>query len=177
MLALLLNQTRELFNITFYRLTTNEIQMDNNLMNFAEVRLTYQPKIKASDRQQLIDSTEAYKLLQQVYDPETIEYRESFKVILLNRHNRVIGVTSIAEGGIDKVSVDVRMIFQAALLANASGIMISHNHPTRNLRPSEEDRKLTRSIYEVGRLINIILLDHIIVTSEGYFSFADEGIL
>lgn len=146
-------------------------------MNFAEVRLTYKPKIKASDRQQLLDSTEAYKLLQQVYDPETIEYRESFKVILLNRRNRVIGVTNIAEGGIDSLLVDVRMVLQAALLANASAIMISHNHPTGSLRPSEEDRKLTRLIYEAGKLINIILLDHLIVTSEGYFSFADEGIL
>ena len=151
--------------------------MDNNLMNFAEVRLTYKPKIKASERQQLTSSTEAYKLLRQVYDPETIEYRESFKVILLNRQNRVIGVTSMAEGGIDKVLVDVRMIFQAALLANASGIIISHNHPTGCLHPSEEDRKLTGAIREGGKLINIILLDHLIVTSEGYFSFADEGIL
>lgn len=139
--------------------------------------MTYKPKIKASDRQQLLDSTEAYKLLQQVYDPETIEYRESFKVILLNRRNRVIGVTNIAEGGIDSLLVDVRMVLQAALLANASAIMISHNHPTGSLRPSEEDRKLTRLIYEAGKLINIILLDHLIVTSEGYFSFADEGIL
>ena len=90
---------------------------------------------------------------------------------------KVIGITSIAEGGIECVSVDIRLIFQTALLANASCFIICHNHPSGNLQPSIEDRNLTRTIHEAGKLLNIILIDHIIVTSEGYYSFSDNGIL
>ena len=89
----------------------------------------------------------------------------------------MIGISTVAEGGIESVLVDIRMVFQPALLANASSIMVSHNHPSGNLQPSDNDRALTRTIYEAGRLLNIILLDHIIVTSEGFYSFSDNGIL
>ena len=116
-------------------------------------------------------------ILKQVFDINTIEYRESFKLVLLNRAMKVIGITSIAEGGIECVSVDIRLIFQTALLANASCFIICHNHPSGNLQPSNNDRNLTRTIHEAGKLLNIILVDHIIVTSEGYYSFSDNGIL
>ena len=93
--------------------------MNNDLMNFAEVKVTYSPRIKPSERLKLTTSEETYQLLKQVFDINTIEYRESFKLVLLNRAMKVIGITSIAEGGIECVSVDIRLIFQTALLANA----------------------------------------------------------
>ena len=147
--------------------------MNNDLMNFAEVKVTYSPRIKPSERLKLTTSEDTYQLLKQVFDINTIEYRESFKLVLLNRAMKVIGITSIAEGGIECVSVDIRLIFQTALLANASCFIICHNHPSGNLQPSNNDRK----IHEAGKLLNIILVDHIIVTSEGYYSFSDNGIL
>lgn len=151
--------------------------MNNDLMNFAEVKVTYSPRIKPSERLKLTTSEETYQLLKQVFDINTIEYRESFKLVLLNRAMKVIGITSISEGGIECVSVDIRLIFQTALLANASCFIICHNHPSGNQQPSIEDRNLTRTIHEAGKLLNIILIDHIIVTSEGYYSFSDNGIL
>ena len=73
--------------------------------------------------------------------------------------------------------VDVRVIFQVALKANATSIMIAHNHPSGNLQVSDADRKITRQIKEAGALLDIPLLDHIILTSDGYLSFADDGYL
>lgn len=81
----------------------------------------------------------------------------------------------MASGATTGVMVDICLIITAALKANARAIILSHNHPSGNLKPSEADRNLTKSIQSVTRLLNIRLLDHVIVTDEGYYSFTDEG--
>ncbi|NDV84105.1 JAB domain-containing protein, partial [Bacteroides sp. 51] len=99
-----------------------------------------------------------------------------FKVILLNQANKVLGVHNLSSGGIDGTYADVRQILQIAILSNAVGIIISHNHPSGNTSPSVNDRKLTTTIKQACDIMNIRLLDHIIVTKdEGYYSFTDEG--
>jgi DNA repair protein RadC len=96
----------------------------------------------------------------------------------MNRSNAVLGILSVSKGGISGTVTDVRIIFQAAIKANASGIIVCHNHPSGNAYPSESDRKITQKIKEAGNLMDIQLLDHLIILSvEGYYSFADDGVL
>jgi DNA repair protein RadC len=97
-------------------------------------------------------------------------------MLLLNRANKVLGITTLSEGGLSGTLMDVRMIYQYAIKGNACGI-IAHNHPSGNSNPSESDLKITQKIKEAGNLLDIQLLDHIIVTPEMdlYRSLADEG--
>ena len=85
-----------------------------------EVKLTYKSKIKASEREKILSAENAYKILLSVFDSETIQYKEFFKVILMNRANKVLGVCHISEGGLNETSADIRIIMQAAILGNAS---------------------------------------------------------
>jgi DNA repair protein RadC len=102
---------------------------------------------------------------------------EEFWVILLNRANNIIYKTAISKGGISGTVADPRLIFKTAIEYNASGIILSHNHPSGNIKPSEADIQLTKKIKEAGKNLDIEILDHIIIAGENYFSFADEGML
>jgi DNA repair protein RadC len=96
----------------------------------------------------------------------------------MNRSNAVLGIMSVSKGGISGTITDIRIIFQGALKSNASGIIISHNHPSGNTDPSESDRRITQKIKEAGNIMDIQLLDHIIILPvEGYYSFADNGVV
>jgi len=106
-----------------------------------------------------------------------MELLEEFKVLLLNRQNRVLGVLNVAQGGFSEVSVDPKVIFSAALKACANGIILSHNHPSSELRPSEADVKLTTRMVECGKLLGVEVHDHIILSAYGYYSFMDEGMI
>ncbi|MBD3907313.1 JAB domain-containing protein, partial [Chryseobacterium muglaense] len=86
-------------------------------------------------------------------------------------------IKKISECGISSTLVDVRIILQAALLCNASGIIISHNHPSGNLKPSSCDIKMTTQIKEAAKLMSMTLLDHVIMTSDSHYSFADDGMI
>ena len=106
---------------------------------------------------------------------DTIELQEEFKVVLLNRANEVLGVYSLSKGGITGTIVDQRLIFAVALKCNATGIILCHNHPSGNLKPSEADVTMTSKIKKCGELFDISLLDHLIITKNGYFSFTQDG--
>ncbi len=147
------------------------------LTQIAEVELIYKTKVKASERPYIKTSKDGYDLLLQAWDENKIDFVEQFKVLFLNRANRVLGIYEVSSGGISGTVADPRLIFAAALKANTCNIVISHNHPSGNLKPSQSDEQLTQKIKQAGMFLDINLLDHIIVTSEGYFSFADEGLL
>ena len=102
---------------------------------------------------------------------------EEFHVVYLNRANKVIDIQKISSGGISGTVVDIRMLCKPALLMYASGVILSHNHPSGNLKPSHQDQQLTKKVKEALLLFDIQLLDHLIITDKAYFSFADEGIL
>lgn len=89
----------------------------------------------------------------------------------------MLGIYEVSSGGITGTVADPKLIFVAALKASACGIIISHNHPSGNLKPSRPDEDLTAKIKQAGKFLDIQVLDHVIVTSEGYYSFADEGVL
>ena len=144
----------------------------------AEVQLIYKSKVKTSERLKISCSRDAYKIFLDNWNQETIEFLESFKVLLMNRSNSVLGIIEVSKGGISGTVTDVRVVFQAAIKANASGIICSHNHPSGNLNPSESDNRITQKIKEAGNILDIQLLDHIILGTEGnYYSFADNGLI
>lgn len=142
----------------------------------SEIQLKYQP-------QPLTETINGAKdihqlLIKRVYDEETIGYRETFKVLLLNNSNKIIGYTTISEGGLTSTIVDVRMIMQTALVCNATSIIITHNHPSGNPPPSGQDDNLTKKIKSACELMDIRLLNHIIVTPcDSFYSYYNEGTL
>lgn len=143
----------------------------------AEIQLSYKSKVKPSLRPKVSSSKTAYEVLLQFWDENNIELVEQFKILLLNRANKVIGIFNLSTGSTTATVADPRLIFVAALNSNACGIILSHNHPSGNLTPSQADIDLTKKLKEGGRLLDINVIDHIIVTTEGYHSFADEGLL
>lgn len=143
----------------------------------SEVELVYKSRIKQNDRPKVNSSKDAYQTLLQSWDERKIEFIEQFKVLMLNQQNRILGMYEVSSGGLTGTQVDKRQVFCAALLMKATGIVLAHNHPSGALRPSETDRVLTRELVSAGKILSIPVIDHLIVTTEGYFSFADEGLI
>ena len=152
--------------------------MKTQQITIAEVKLVYRTKVKASERLQIKCSKDAFDIFMESWDLDSIEHIEEFKLMLLTRSNKVLGIASISKGGINGTVTDVRIILQYAIKANASGIIICHNHPSGNLQPSESDQAITRKIKDSGLLMDVQLLDHLIITAEdSYYSFADNGLV
>ena len=147
--------------------------METNIQ-IREVQVSYQPlKGKLF---QVGKSQDAFEYLVQMYDESTIGLYEEFMVLLLNRANGVLGCLKLSKGGLTGTVVDLRILYGTALKAMASSIIIAHNHPSNNLRPSDEDEDLTKKIRDAGKLLDIKLLDHLILGTDGsYVSFTDEG--
>ena len=138
-----------------------------------EVELTY--KSTSKTRSEIYSSEDAYKVLLPTYKEGTICYKEYFKVLFLNQASQILGYTLISEGGITETCADVRVILQAALLTNSVTIILAHNHPSGNLKPSRQDIEITKQVKDAAQLMRITVLDHLILTDAGYYSFADEG--
>jgi DNA repair protein RadC len=144
----------------------------------SEVQLIYKNKVKTSDRKKITCSRDAYNVFMDNWNPEIIEFVEEFKILLMNRSNSVLGILEISKGGISGTVSDLRVIFVAAIKGNASGIICAHNHPSGNLNPSESDSRLTKKLKEAGNLLDISVLDHLILSTEGdYYSFADNSLI
>lgn len=143
----------------------------------AEVELVYKSKVKPSERPKIVTSNDAFKILKQVWDADKIELVEEFKVLFLNRGNKVLGVFDASSGGITGTVADPRIILAAAVKSNAVNMVLAHNHPSGELNPSKADQQLTVKIKQAALYLDIQVLDHIILSSETYYSFADEGIL
>ena len=146
-------------------------------MAVAEIELVYRSKVKASERPKINSSKDAYDIFLKSWNADKIEFVEQFKILLLNRGNKVLGVYAVSTGGVTGTVADPRLIFVAALKANACAIILSHNHPSSNLKPSNADEQLTFKMKEGGKLLDIQILDHLIISAEGYYSMADEGLL
>jgi DNA repair protein RadC len=157
--------------------------MEQLVMNFpewtrvSEVELVYKTTVKPSDRLKIGSVKDCYQLLKELWNENTIEMQEEFKVMLLNRGNRVIGIYEVSAGGITGTVADPRLILAAAIKSLSVSIILSHNHPSGNLKPSRADEELTQKIKVAAAYHDIRVIDHIIITSEGYYSFADEGLL
>jgi DNA repair protein RadC len=146
------------------------------LSNVAEIAVSYKPK--NSENPVISTSHEAYKVFLDFFPPETLSLQERFVAMYLNRSNRVIGVYHMSTGGITGTVVDIRLLLSVALKTAATGIILAHNHPSGNLKPSEADKELTSKIKKASEYMDIKLLDHLIIAPEGkYLSFREDGLL
>ena len=145
--------------------------------NIAEIKVSYKPTKQAGPK--ITSSQVGYEYLRMLYDEETVAFQEQFIILYLNRANDVIGAYNAFTGGITGTVADIRIIMGVALKSMACGIIISHNHPSGTLKPSSADKELTQRINEAGRMLDITLLDHIIISPyEGaFYSFADDGLI
>lgn len=126
------------------------------MIQVSEIFISYKPKIKASERYCVRCSEDVYELLmKEAFNVDTLEYKEYLKLILLNRANKVLGITTIPEGGINEITIDIRLILQAALLAHSSNIILVHNHPAGDLEPSRYDDAMTEKVQEAAKQIDI----------------------
>lgn len=142
----------------------------------AEVELVYKTKVKPSQRPLISSTEDCFKILRQVWDADRIEMVEEFKVLFLNRANKVLGIFDASSGGITGTVADPRIILAAAVKANAVNIILAHNHPSGSLKPSRADEQLTIKIKEAARYLDMTVLDHVIITAEEFYSFASEGL-
>lgn len=127
---------------------------------------------QTSHKQQIHKSEDVYHLMTKHLADLS---HEEFWVLLLSRSNKVISREAISKGGLSGTVADPKVIFKKALDHKASNLILVHNHPSGNKQPSEADRQLTRKLLEAGKFLDITVLDHLIFSDEGYFSFADEG--
>lgn len=147
-----------------------------NLFNstVAELSVVYSNSVSPSERQKIVNSKSAFEIFENIWNDQ-INIYESVYLLLLNRANKVLGYRCISTGGVSGTVVDPKAIYQAALLTNASSVILAHNHPSGNLNPSDADVKLTEKLKAAGYFLDIAFIDHLILADGQYHSFADEG--
>ena len=144
-------------------------------MEISEIRVSYSNNKK--DRLKINNSKQSYDILMACWSRATLELQEEFKVLLLNRNSQVLGVYPLSKGGTSSTTVDAKLLYSVALKCNASSIIIAHNHPSGNLNPSESDKIITKKLKKAGQYLDVVLLDHLIITKDDFFSFNDNGLI
>lgn len=153
------------------------INIETNSFKLAEIEVKYSTSVKPAERLKVVTSCDAAEAFRELWS-QSMEYKESFYAMYLNRNNKILGIHKVAEGGLCGTVVDVRCVFQVGLKANACSVIVAHNHPSGNEIPSEADKSITQKIKEAGKFLDIPLLDHLIMLpGNGYMSFADEGLM
>ncbi|MBT1689868.1 JAB domain-containing protein [Dawidia soli] len=147
------------------------------LYNVPQIQVTYRHPVPIFQRPKIRCSEDAARIARETWDVNRIELVEQFKILLLDRNYSCLGISEIATGGIAGVLTDRRIIFATALLSKATSIILLHNHPSGVLAASEPDKKMTRELFAAGKVLDIHVADHMILTSNKYYSFADEGIM
>ncbi len=152
-------------------------KLKTDLTKISEVELIYRSKVKKTDLPTVDTSEDCYKLLMQQWDMNKIELIEEVCMLMTDNANHCLGISRLSKGGVSSCLIEPRIIFSTALKANATGIILAHNHPSHSLKPSQADKGITTRLSLAGSLLDIPLLDHLIVTPSGYFSFADNGLI
>ena len=123
-------------------------------------------------------SRDIANFLRVIWEPGSMSLYERFYVVFLSKANNICGFAEVSSGGQAGTVVDVKQLFVRALMGNAAAIIVSHNHPSGNLQPSQADIDLTKRIVQAGKILDMPVLDHIIISEyKGYYSFADEGMM
>ena len=153
--------------------------MQQNLFtsNLAEITVSYSSKVKVAERRKVVSAREAEEVFREIWTKGTMELREEMYVLFLNRGNFLLGWCQTSQGGLSGTVCYPRMIFSVALKSLAVSLILCHNHPSGNLQPSAADIQLTKNLVEGGKFLEISVLDHLILTAEGFYSFADEGLI
>ena len=136
--------------------------LKKNITEFEQIKIT--------------NSKDSADFIRKFYSDD-LEIFESFFLLLLNRNNTTIGYAKISQGGITGTVVDVKIVAKYVVDSLASAVVLCHNHPSGNLKPSNADKDITDKIKKVLTLMDTTVLDHIILTADSYFSFADEGLI
>ena len=152
-------------------------QIKNDPYQVSEIELVYRSKVKPENRVNVSSSATAYRVLKNTWDENRIELVEQFKILLLDYRNNCLGIAEISTGGLNACPVDLRVLCATALTGKAVKLIAAHNHPTGNLKPSKADIEVTRRIELATSTVEITLADHLILTADGYYSFADEGLM
>ena len=147
--------------------------MNNHLVS--EIQVSYSHN--EADKMNITNSNESFKVILAHWNRNIIEMQEEVKILLLNKSNQVLGIYDLSKGGTSSSFIDVKIVLSIALKALASGIIIAHNHPSGNLNPSKSDINITEKLKSACKIMDIMLLDHLIINNAFYYSFADEGLL
>lgn len=139
----------------------------------AEISISYTPSRYNESKIQTTE--EAYNVLKEFFAQGTIALQEQFVVMYLNANHNVLGIHVASKGGITGTVADIRLILGVALKTASTAMIIAHNHPSGNLQPSLADEVLTKKLKDAAVLLDVNLLDHLIVSDTGFYSFADEG--
>lgn len=150
--------------------------LSTHLMGCSEIEIHYKRPL-FSEMKHIASSQDVNAILRIYINPKLIDVKEFFWVVFLSRANCVLGISTINCGDAHGVFVNIREIFQLTLLTHASQIIVAHNHPSGKLKPSKKDEDITKKIAKGVALFDVKLLDHLIITSESFLSFADQGIL
>ena len=143
-----------------------------------ELKVHYTSTQEQSLKEKITNSEKAYDCLLPSFDKGTLGCQEQFNVLFLSNSNQPLGIYKASKGGITSTIADIRLILGMALKSLATGLIISHNHPSGNLNPSDEDIKLTKKFKSACSLLDITLLDHIIISPFGEkYSFSDNGLM
>lgn len=147
------------------------------LFQVAEIEVSYNNPIPYQDRIKVSGTSTAYDIFSCTWDRGKIELVEQCKVLLLNKNNHCLGIVNLTMGIINFCPFDPRLIFGTALKANATAIVIAHNHPSGSLTPSSDDITMTENTVKAAKLLGMSVMDHLILTANGYFSFLKSGIM
>ena len=154
--------------------------MINNIdLKIPEIKISLKmnKKYKLSELHTIKSSIDSVNIFRQIFNADTFGWTEEMVLLCLNRANKVVGFYKVSSGGFAGTIADPKVIYTIALNCAASAIIIAHNHPSGNLKPSAADEELTKKIKLAGSYLDIRLLDHIILTEESYYSFADDALI
>ncbi|RNI24061.1 JAB domain-containing protein [Rufibacter latericius] len=149
--------------------------LKNELVGVPQIELSYRVGRPITELRRITCSEDCAAAFRQNWETDKIEFVEQFKVLLLNRNNRVLAEYGVSTGGVSGTVVDIKLILAAALLSCASAIILGHNHPSGNTQPSAADKTMTKRVKEAAAHMDIAVLDHIILTLDAFYSFADDG--
>jgi DNA repair protein RadC len=167
----------ERFGMMDCKVTDQPVRAITKSNMLAECTLSYRSGVKPQERVKITSVYEASKYLRSVWNVDAMEHHEEMMILMLNTGGQVLGWVKISSGGLAGTVCDPKLIFQAALLANAHSIMLCHNHPSGNLEPSRVDINLTERAKAAGKLLEIGVVDHIILTADSYYSFSEQGLI
>jgi DNA repair protein RadC len=144
-------------------------------MNIPEINVSYSNKNDSKIK--ITNSQQAYDVAINNWNQDTIEFQEEVKIVLLNNANIVLGIHDLSKGGGKSSIIDVKIVVSIALKCHAFGLIIFHNHPSGGIKPSRADKNITKKLHLACNYLDIELMDHLIITKNGYFSFKDEKLL
>jgi DNA repair protein RadC len=154
------------------------LEFSRTTIPIPELKIVFQPRIRAKERIKITSSKDAVRAFRDLWDTDMMNFREEVKLLCLNRKGDILGFFPLAVGGLKEATLDIRITFTIALnTIGTVAIMVAHNHPSGDSRPSRNDEIIAKKMVEGGKMLDIRVNDFIILTCNGHLSFAEEGLL